>query len=125
VIVGDAGLTRALAVGRDVVAVGVHGRAARRLPAVLDGTAAAIPLEAGAVAAVVGIGAATAPAGAAWLAEWSRIVRDGGALIMVDRGDLAAASRRALCAGLCEIEQRTAGRVVITSGLVSHFAAAG
>jgi len=49
------------------------------------------------------------------------IVADGGALILVDRGRPHDASRRALCAGLTEIEQRQAGRAVITSGLVSHF----
>ena len=53
---------------------------------------------------------------------WSRVVRDGGALVFVDHGHPHEASRRALCGGLCEIEQRRAGRAVITSGLVSHFA---
>jgi hypothetical protein len=42
-------------------------------------------------------------------------------LIFVDRGHAPEASRRALCAGLTEIQQRHAGRVVITSGLVTHF----
>jgi hypothetical protein len=50
------------------------------------------------------------------------VVRDGGAIVLVDRGRAPEASRRALCAGLSEIEQRHAGRVVVTSGLVSHLA---
>jgi hypothetical protein len=121
IVVGDAALARALGGTREVAAVGVRGRAARRLPSVLEGTATAIGAPTAGIAAVIGVGAASAADGAAMLREWTRVVRDGGAVVMVDRGDLAAASRRALCAGLCEIEQRRAGRVIITSGLVSHF----
>jgi hypothetical protein len=55
------------------------------------------------------------------LRDWSRVVRDGGVIIIVDRGHPHEASRRALCGGLSEIEQRLAGRAVITSGLVSHL----
>jgi hypothetical protein len=50
-----------------------------------------------------------------------RVVRDGGAIVFVDRGHAQEASRRALCAGLSELEQRRAGRSVITSGLVTHL----
>ena len=49
------------------------------------------------------------------------VVRDGGAIVFVDRGHAPEASRRALSAGLCEIEQRHAGRVVVTSGIVTHL----
>jgi len=48
-------------------------------------------------------------------------VRDGGAIVLVDRGRAPDASRRALCGGLTELEQRRAGRVVVTSGLVTHL----
>jgi hypothetical protein len=41
--------------------------------------------------------------------------------VMIDRGHAPEASRRALCAGLSELEQRHVGRVVVTSGLVSHL----
>ena len=58
----------------------------------------------------------------ATLASWARVVRDGGAIVLVDRGHAEEASQRALCAGLMEIEQRHAGRAVITSGVVTHFA---
>jgi hypothetical protein len=42
-------------------------------------------------------------------------------IAFVDRGHAPEASRRALCAGLSELEQRHAGRNVITSGLVTHL----
>ena len=54
------------------------------------------------------------------LRDWTRVVKDGGAIVFVDRGHAPEASRRALCGGLTELEQRHAGRVVITSGLVTH-----
>ncbi len=55
------------------------------------------------------------------LAAWSAVVRDGGAIVLLDRGRAMAASRCALCAGLSELEQRHAGRAVVTSGLVTHL----
>src|SRR5207245_881240 len=59
------------------------------------------------------------------LREWARVTRDGGAIVLVDRGSVRGrapeASRRALCAGLTELEQRRVGRLVITSGLVTHM----
>ena len=42
-------------------------------------------------------------------------------LVFVDRSKAPEASRRALCAGLSEIEQRHAGRAIVTSGVVSHL----
>ena len=78
-------------------------------------------MAAGAVAAVIGADLATSEAWAAQLQAWSRIVRDGGVVVLVDRGHAAEASRRALCAGLTEIEQRQDGRTVVTSGLVTHL----
>jgi hypothetical protein len=51
----------------------------------------------------------------------ARVVRDGGVIVFVDKGDAVEASRRALCAGLVEIEQRTAGRTIVTSGRVAHL----
>ena len=53
------------------------------------------------------------------MAGWARLVRDGGVLVLVDRGAPAVASRRALAAGVTDLEQRSAGRMVITSGVVS------
>jgi hypothetical protein len=50
------------------------------------------------------------------LARWAGAVRAGGAVLQVGRGPREEASRRALCAGLVDIEQRVAGRWVVTSG---------
>ena len=107
-----------LADGLEAVPVGLSARAAKKRPAALPDLSS---IEAGSLAGVVGIDVATDDAWAQTLAAWARVVRDGGALVFVDRGHAAEASRRALCAGLTEIEQRRAGRLVITSGLVSHL----
>jgi hypothetical protein len=50
------------------------------------------------------------------LARWASAVRAGGAVLQVGRAPREEASRRALCAGLVDIEQRAAGRWVVTSG---------
>jgi len=55
------------------------------------------------------------------VAAWTRVVRDGGVIVFVDKGDAHEASRRALCAGLTQLEQRHAGRTVVTSGVVTHL----
>lgn len=118
VVIGNAKFAEALAVGREVVAVGMSARAAKRIGATLADTSS---LATGAAAAVVGVDVAIDDAWATTLREWSRLVRDGGAIVLVDRGHAPEASRRALCAGLTEIEQRWAGRTVVTSGLVTHL----
>lgn len=118
VVVGNAKLAAALKAKHEVVAVGLSGRAAKKANAPLADTST---LEAGSVAAVIGVDVASDDAWEATLRAFSRVVRDGGAIVLVDRGHAVEASRRALCAGLSEIEQRHAGRVVVTSGLVSHL----
>lgn len=117
-VVGNAKLATALGAQRDVLPVGLSMRAARKLPRTVPdlSNVAARSLD-----AVIGVDVASDPDWQATLRSWTRVVRDGGALVLVDRGHAPEASRRALCAGLTEIEQRTAGRVVITSGLVSHL----
>lgn len=55
------------------------------------------------------------------LAAWSRVVRSDGALIMVDRTSPSELTRRALCGGLLDIQQRQTGRTFITSGLVARI----
>jgi hypothetical protein len=117
-VVGNARLAAVLAEGRDVLPIGMPARAARKLPRHLPDTSS---LEPGSLAAVVGVDVATDEAWADTLRAWVRVVRDGGAIVFVDRGHAQEASRRALCAGLCELEQRRAGRAVITSGLVTHL----
>ncbi|HWO24435.1 MAG TPA: hypothetical protein VNO30_37075 [Kofleriaceae bacterium] len=121
-VVGNARLAAALAEGRDVLPVGMPPRAAKKLARHLADTSSLTP---GSLAAVVGVDVATLAAWEDTLRAWVRVVRDGGAIVFVDRGHAQEASRRALCAGLCELEQRRAGRAVITSGLVTHLDPAG
>jgi len=118
-VVGHAKLALALATSRDVLPVGLSARAAKKLPRAIADLGSVDP---GSLAAVIGTGLATADGWEATIRGWSRVVRDGGVIVIVDRGHPHEASRRALCGGLSEIEQRHAGRAVITSGLVSHLA---
>lgn len=118
VVVGNAKLATALAAKHEVIAVGLSPRAAKKHGGALPDTST---LEAGSCAAVIGVEVAVSPAWEDTLRAWTRVVRDGGAIVLVDRGKAPEASRRALCAGLTEIEQRTAGSSVVTSGLVSHL----
>ena len=117
-VVGNSKLARALAARRDVVAVALPPRAAKKATNALPDLSS---IGDGELAAVVGVDIATSDAWADQLAEWTRVVHDGGAIVIVDRGHASEASRRALCAGLSELEQRHAGRTVVTSGLVSHL----
>jgi hypothetical protein len=118
VVIGNAKLASALGAQREVIAVGMSPRAAKKLASTLEDMSS---LESGSLAAVIGIDITTDDGWDATLREWSRVVRDGGAIVMVDRGHAPEASRRALCAGFSEIEQRQAGRTVVTSGLVTHL----
>ncbi len=118
-VVGNGKLAAALAEGTlDVVPIGLSARAAKKLTNALADLSS---LEDRSLAAVVGVDIATDEGWEARLREWARVVRDGGAIVFVDRGHAPEASRRALCAGLSEIEQRHAGRVVVTSGVVTHL----
>jgi len=117
-VVGNARLAAALAADRDVIPIGMSPRAAKKLPRHLPDPSS---LEPRSLAAVVGVDVATDEAWADTLRAWVRVVRDGGAIVFVDRGHPLEASRRALCAGLSELEQRRAGRAVVTSGLVTHL----
>jgi hypothetical protein len=117
-VVGSAKLAIALGAAREVIPVGLSPRAAKKLRGAARELAA---LEAGSVAALIGVDLAIAAGWEDLLRDWSRVVKDGGAIVIIDRGHAHEASRRALCGGLTEIEQRRAGRSVITSGLVSHF----
>lgn len=81
---------------------------------------ASLPLADGELIALVAGGAGN-DGWEALLAEWSRVVRDGGVLVLVDRAAPAEMARRALCSGLTAIEQRRAGRKVVTSGCVAKL----
>ncbi|HEY0255355.1 MAG TPA: hypothetical protein VGC41_27690 [Kofleriaceae bacterium] len=117
-VVGDAKLALGLAKHAPVIAVGVSERAAKKLP---DKRADFSAVDERSLSAIVGVDIADNDAWETLLREWTRRVRDGGVIILVDRGHAPEASRRALCSGLCELEQRHSGRLVITSGLVSHL----
>jgi len=119
-VVGNAKLATALATEREIVPVGLSKRAAKKLTGALADLSA---IEDGSLDGVVGVDVATDDGWELTLREWKRVVRDGGAIVLVDRGRAPEASRRALCAGLGELEQRHAGRVVVTSGLVTHLPA--
>jgi len=82
-----------------------------------------LPIADGAVDAIVSIGLATDADWQARLAEQTRVVRDGGLVVFVDRCDSHEPTRLALCSGLVEIEQRHAGRTLVTSGTVFGFTA--
>jgi hypothetical protein len=119
-VIGDAKLAKALALrgDRTIIAVGMSARAAKKLPDALSDLST---IEPASLAAVVRSDITDDKDWAATLRSSTAVVRDGGAIVLVDRGQASEASRRALCAGLSELEQRTAGRAVITSGLVTHL----
>jgi hypothetical protein len=118
-VVANAKLASALAgAKRDVVPIALSARAAKRLTNALADLSS-IPDRS--LSAVIGIDIATDDGWELTLREWSRVVQDGGAIVFVDRGHASEASRRALCAGLTELEQRHVGRSIVTSGLVTHL----
>lgn len=119
-VIGPVRLGRALAErGYEVVQIVDRPRArAGAIARQVQAQAASLPLDDGELAAVVASGAVRG----AWqvhLAEWSRVVMDGGALVLVDRAQPAEMTRRALCGGLAGVEQRRAGRKIVTSGWVT------
>lgn len=118
-VVGHAKLAQAMRDTKyEVVPVGISQRAAKRLTNALADLSS---IGDRSLAAVIGVQVATDDGWEITLKEWTRVVRDGGMLVLVDRSRAPEASRRALCAGLSEIEQRHAGRAIVTSGIVSHL----
>ncbi len=119
-VIGNAKLASAFAGSdRELLAVGLSPRAAKKVPGAVADLSG---VESASLDAVIGVDLAGDDGWERALGEWKRVVRDGGAIVLVDRGRAPEASRRALCAGLTELEQRHVGRVVVTSGLVSHLA---
>ncbi len=57
----------------------------------------------------------------ATLRAWCRLVRDGGLVVLVDRGHAVDRDATRAVRGLTELEQRHAGRAVVTSGLVTQL----
>lgn len=78
----------------------------------------ALPMGEGELSAVVGLGMGQRDDWETLLKEWRRVVADGGIVVSVDRAPPTELTRRLLCAGLSEIEQRRAGGQTITSGRV-------
>lgn len=117
-VIGNAKLAGALAKQRTTLAVGLSARAAKKHPGALDDFSSVEPRS---LAAVIAVDVTLDDAWQTSLETWSRVIRDGGAIVLLDRGHAPEASRRALCGGLSELEQRRAGRTIVTSGLVSHL----
>lgn len=80
-----------------------------------------LPLADGGLAAVIGFEIGHSDDWQQRLAAWARVVRSGGALVLVDRASPSELTRRALCAGLTDIQQRQAGRTFITSGVIQRL----
>ena len=118
-VIGNAKLATALTdAKRDVMPIAMSARAAKKLTHALADLST---IEDRSLAAVIGVDIATDDGWEIALRDWQRCVRDGGAIVFVDRGHAPEASRRALCAGLTEIAQRHVGRTIVTSGLVTHL----
>ena len=122
-VIGDAKIAQAIAAKYTVIAVGISGRAAKKLPKALAETAkdSVASIDPGSLAAVIGVNVTEDDGWVETLRSWTRAVRDEGTLVLIDKSHATEASRRTLCAGLTELEQRHAGRAVVTSGLVTHL----
>lgn len=120
VVVGEGRLAAALArSGRALGLVEAEAATRKRPPAhVTLHDEAPAPRS---LAAVIAVGLGERDDWDPLLAAWSRWVVDGGGVVMVDRGPAFELSRRALCGGLTALEQRVAGRWIVTSGLVSDL----
>ena len=118
-VLRDARLARALATpGRELVPVGMSARAAKKLVGALPDASALAP---GSLDAAILVDITADLAWEQTLRAWCRLVRDGGVVVLVDRGRATEATRRALCTGLTELEQRHAGGAIVTSGLVTQL----
>lgn len=115
-VVGNAKVATAFAKRGEVVAIGLPPRSTAKGSESLPDFTTIAPRS---LAAVIGVDPKETS-----LAEWTPYLRDGGAIIVVDRlsaHTAADVSRRALCAGLTAIEQRRLPRLMVTSGVVTHL----
>lgn len=122
-VVDEPRLARAL-IDRDgdVVTIASKPRALKKAAGlVVCGSGAALPLGPGSVSALVIAGVGERESWETELGRFIDAVQDGGLVVLVDRAAPEELSRRALCGGLAEIEQRQAGRTIITSGRVRKF----
>ena len=81
----------------------------------------ALPLAQGGLAGLIGFEVGTSDDWQPLLCGWLRAVRNDGVVVLVDRASPSELTRRALCCGLLDIEQRQTGRTFITSGLVARI----
>ncbi len=119
-VVGDVGLARAIGDdGKHVIAIARSARELRRARgARVRAGVDALPLGERALAAIVASGLAEIDAWQPILSAWCAMVADRGLIVLVDRAEPTEIARRALCGGLAELEQRRAGRAVVTCGRV-------
>lgn len=135
-VLGDGRLAQALAeTGYRVVRAGGDPSPRRRHAPDAICDEKRLPVASSTLSAVVGWAAGDREDWQELLAEWVRAVAPSGVVVLVDalsvsrlRPGLGASSgharaseltRRALCAGLTDIEQRRAGRRMVTSGAVA------
>jgi hypothetical protein len=122
-VIGSPRLGRALAArGHQIILIDARPGSLKRGDGLrCYGSPTALPIADGGLAGLVGVEAGSAEDWSALLAEWSRSLVDGGAMVLVDKVAATEVSRRALCGGLAEIQQRRAGRTVVTSGLITRI----
>jgi hypothetical protein len=105
---------------RPAIAIAEARRPLRNRPLAVCSAIDALPLQDQTLAAIV----AVEPGRRNWralLAAWSHPVQEGGAIVVISRLPPREMARRALCAGLGNIEQRFCGRLNITSGIVAKL----
>jgi hypothetical protein len=122
-VLGRTRIGRALAErGYSVVFMAENPRSLRRVNGMrIHGRVEALPVAEHGLAALIAEGIGQRDDWSQVLGEWSRAVASGGAIVLVDRAPPAELTRRVLCSGLAEIEQRQVGRTTVTSGLVTTY----
>jgi hypothetical protein len=122
-VLGRTRIGRALAErGYSVVFMAENPKPLRRVHGMrVHGRHDALPVAEHCLAALVAEGIGQRDDWSRVLGEWSRAVTSGGAIVLVDRAPPAELTRRVLCSGLAEIEQRQVGRTTVTSGLVTAY----
>lgn len=122
-VLGRTRIGRALAErGYSVVFMAEKPKPLRRVNGMrIRGRLDALPVAEHCLAALIAEGVGQRDDWSRVLGEWSRAVATGGAIVLVDRAPPAELTRRALCSGLAEIEQRQVGRTMVTSGLVTAY----
>ena len=111
--------------GRDVIYVSSSLRSLSRYGtecgARICGSDDRLPLADASVDVVVGLGLAEQQDWQATIDSWACAASPHGLIVMVDKAPACELSRRALCGGLTNVEQRRAGRQLVTSGRVCRL----